>query len=101
MVISCTIFNRSIKFKFIHKISVIHKKFPVFFNLLRGPDKTRSGAGSGPRAAGCASLLYNIYNMYVAGNKIITLVTAPLYDIDFLELCVSGKWKRAEVVIPR
>jgi len=42
------------KFKFIHKIFLIL----VFFKLLRGPDITRSGAGSGPRAAGCASLLY-------------------------------------------
>jgi len=31
------------KFKFIHKISVIQEKFLIFFNLLRGPDITRSG----------------------------------------------------------
>ena len=45
------------KFKFIHKISVIHvikEKFLVFYNLLRGPDITRSGAGSGQWAVGCA-----------------------------------------------
>jgi len=30
------------KFKFIHKIAVIHKKFSYSFNLLRGPDITRS-----------------------------------------------------------
>jgi len=35
------------KFKFIHKISTIQEKFLVFYNLLRGPDITRSGAGSG------------------------------------------------------
>jgi len=34
------------KFKFIHKISVIQETFLVFFNLLQGPDKTPSGAGS-------------------------------------------------------
>jgi len=31
------------KFKFIHKISVIQEKFFVFLNLLQGPDVTRSG----------------------------------------------------------
>ena|SRR6218665_2616502 len=31
------------KFKFIHKISVIWKNFLVFFNLIRGPDITRLG----------------------------------------------------------
>jgi len=46
------------KFIFIHKISVIQEKFLVFFNLLLGPDISSSGAGSGPQAAGCASLLY-------------------------------------------
>jgi len=45
------------KFKLIHKISVIQEKILVSVNLLRGPDMTRSWAGSGPRAAGCASLL--------------------------------------------
>ena len=54
--ISCKMFNSSMKFKFIHKISVIQpmiqEKFFVFFNLLRGLDITCSGAG------GCASLLY-------------------------------------------
>jgi len=34
------------KFKFIHKISVIHETFLAFVNLLRGPDITRSGGGS-------------------------------------------------------
>jgi len=38
------------KFEFFHKISIIQDKFLVFLNLLRGPDITRSGAGSGPRA---------------------------------------------------
>jgi len=32
----------------------------VSCNLLRGPDITRSGAGSSPLAAGCASLSYMI-----------------------------------------
>jgi len=36
------------KFKFIHKISVIQEKFLVFVNLLQGQYITRSGAGSGP-----------------------------------------------------
>jgi len=35
-------------FKFIHKISVIQEKLLVLLNLLRGPDTTRSGAGSSP-----------------------------------------------------
>jgi len=35
------------KFKFSHKIAVIHKKFLVLFNLLWGPDITHSGVGCG------------------------------------------------------
>jgi len=47
------------KFKFIHKISVIQEKLLVFFSSLWGPDKTRSWSGSGPRPADCASLHCN------------------------------------------
>jgi len=47
IVINCKIVNSSMKFKFIHKISVIQNKFLIFFNLLRGPDIRRSGAGAG------------------------------------------------------
>jgi len=36
------------KFKYVHKIVVIHKKLLLLFNLLRGPDITHSEAGSGP-----------------------------------------------------
>jgi len=38
-------------FKFVHNIFVIQDTFLVFFNLLRGPDKTPSGpdAARGPR----------------------------------------------------
>jgi len=43
---SCKIVSSSMKFKF-----MTGRQFLVFFNLLRGPDKTRSGAGSGPRVA--------------------------------------------------
>ena|SRR6218665_106457 len=43
VVMSCKIVNSSMKFKFIRKTSVIQERFPVFFNLLRGPDITRSG----------------------------------------------------------
>jgi len=50
IVISCEIANSSMKFKFIHKISVIQETFLVFFTLLWGPDKTPSGARSSPRA---------------------------------------------------
>jgi len=46
IVISCKIVNSSIKFKFIRKISVVQKKFLAFFELLRGPDIARLGAGS-------------------------------------------------------
>ena len=49
IVISCQIVNSSMKFEFIHKISVIQEKFLVLINLLRGPDITRSRDGSGPR----------------------------------------------------
>ena len=49
IVISCKMFNSSMKFTFIHIISVIQERFLVFFNLLWGRDKTLSGAGSGPR----------------------------------------------------
>src|SRR6218665_267999 len=41
--ISSKILNSSMKFKFIHKISVIQEKSPVFFNLFRGPVITRPG----------------------------------------------------------
>src|SRR6218665_3407996 len=47
--ISCKIVKSSMKFKLINKISIIEEKFLVYFNLLRGPDITRSGAGSGHR----------------------------------------------------
>src|SRR6218665_3549558 len=53
-VTGCKIVNSSMKFKFVHKIFVIQRKFLVLLNLLRGPDITRSGAGSNPRTAGCA-----------------------------------------------
>ena len=43
IVVNCKIVNISVKFKFIHKISIIHEKFLVFFNLLRGPDITPLG----------------------------------------------------------
>ena len=43
VVISCKIIISSMKFKIIHKISVIQEKFLVFLNLLRGQDITRSG----------------------------------------------------------
>ena len=42
MVISCKIFNSSMKFKFIHKISIIQEKSLVFFNSLRMPAITRN-----------------------------------------------------------
>jgi len=58
IVISCKIVNSSVKFKFIHNISVIQETFFRFFNLLRGPDKTPWGTGSGPQAAICASMAY-------------------------------------------
>ena len=44
IVMSCKVVKSSMKFTFIHKISVIREKFLVFFNLLRGPDRTCSGA---------------------------------------------------------
>src|SRR6218665_1624349 len=56
IVISCKFFNSSMKFTFIHIISVIQVMFLVFCNLLRGPDITGSGAGP----AGCASLVYDM-----------------------------------------
>src|SRR6218665_2258361 len=37
IVISCKIVDSSMKFKFLHKISVIQEMFHVFFNLFRGP----------------------------------------------------------------
>ena len=57
-IVSCKIVNSTITFRSIHKISVIEENFLVFFYLLWGLVITRSGAGSGPWAAGCASLLY-------------------------------------------
>jgi len=43
------------KFKFIHKISVIQEKFLVFYNLLREPDIACSGAD--PASGLCISVL--------------------------------------------
>ena len=40
-IISCKIARGSRKFKFFHKIPVIHEKFLVLLKLRRGPDKTR------------------------------------------------------------
>ena len=39
-VIRCKIANSSMKFKFIHKISVIRETFLVYFNLPHGPNRT-------------------------------------------------------------
>ena len=49
VVVSCKTVNSLIKFKLFNKIAVIHEKFLVPFNKLRGPDKTP--------ATCCASLL--------------------------------------------
>jgi len=43
IVIICKIVNSSVKFKFIHKVDVIHKKFLLLFNLLHGPDIASPG----------------------------------------------------------
>ena len=55
--LGCNICNRSMKFKCIHKISLIHKNFLLLFNLLHRLDVIRLGTGSSPGAAICASLL--------------------------------------------
>src|SRR6218665_993483 len=47
IVISCKIVSSSMKFKFIHKISVILEKFLVFFNLLWGRIKLLQGPDPG------------------------------------------------------
>lgn len=44
IVMSCKIFNSSMKLKFFLTITVIHK-FLVLFHLLRGSDMARSPAG--------------------------------------------------------
>src|SRR6218665_3605150 len=51
IVISFKIVDSLMRFKFFHKIFVIQNNFLLHFNLLRGPDTTRSGAdpASGPR----------------------------------------------------
>ena len=66
------------KFKFIHKISVIPEKFLIFFNLLRGPDKTNSGAGSSPR---------------VVHPCFIIICEFPGFDS---ALIISGLWKKCK-----
>jgi len=48
IVISGKIVDSSVKFKFFHKIFVTQKNFIQLFDLICGPDITRSGAG--PRA---------------------------------------------------
>ena len=58
------------KFKSIHKISVIQETFLVFFNLRRGPDKTPSGAGPGPR------VLHPWYNLQW---QIVSIISVGLY----------------------
>jgi len=49
IVISCKIVNCLMKFKFIHQALSFRRSVLSFFNLLRGPDITILGAGSGPR----------------------------------------------------
>ena len=44
IVICCKIVNSSTKFKLFHEIIIIHEKFLVIFNSLRGPDRTHSRA---------------------------------------------------------
>ena len=73
IVISCKIVNRSMKFEFIHKISVIQQKFLALYKLLRGPDKTCLGWGLDP---GCASLRYDIEPSPITKIIIITTVHA-------------------------
>jgi len=46
-------------------MTVIHEKFLVVFNLLRGPDITRFGAGFAPWASGCAFLVYWLSNPFL------------------------------------
>src|SRR6218665_1822748 len=62
-VISCKILTSSMKFKFLHKIAVIQKKFLLLFNLMRGPDITHCGGRI--RSAGSASLFYIFCPLYV------------------------------------
>src|SRR6218665_668319 len=45
IVLSCKIVNSSIKFKFIHKISVIQEKFLVFLSAPRAGYNTLGGQG--------------------------------------------------------
>jgi len=63
IVISCKIVKISMKLKFFNKIAVIHQKFLVLFNLLRGPDITSSDPGRRL----CISILYRrtLTNNYI------------------------------------
>jgi len=66
------------KFKLIHKISIIQEEFLVFYNLLRGLDITRSGAESGPQV---------VHPWYISYDwKIVSLI------IDIAMLC--GRFRR-------
>jgi len=49
IVISCKIVNSSMKFKFVHKISIIQKKLLVFLNFFEGRIKHIWGPARGPR----------------------------------------------------
>src|SRR6218665_769279 len=69
--------SSSMKFKFIHKMSVIHEKFLVFFNLLRGPDKTPLGAGSCPQV---------VHPCYIGSSLVIKIHSLLYVFLDFVPL---------------
>src|SRR6218665_1857006 len=56
IVISYETFSISVKFKFFHKITVVHKMFLILFNLLQMAGYNTFV--SRIRAAGCASVAY-------------------------------------------
>jgi len=71
IVISCKTVSSSMNFKFIHKILVIQEKFLAFFNLLRGPDITRPGAGFGPRVVHSLPYCMTVVTLVVANTQVM------------------------------
>src|SRR6218665_1585428 len=67
IVISCKIVDSSMKFKFLHKISVIQVMFHVFFNLLRGPITLHTVGGRiQPAGRGlCIPVIYDNYCLII------------------------------------
>jgi len=70
-VIRCKIANSSMKFKFIHKISIIRETFLVSFNLPQGPNRTPCDMLILPCVTYSRMLLIAISNIRIAYSHVL------------------------------